>query len=150
MYDSWRPPGLQHARPPCTSPFPEFTEIQILEPYWRHFLNDSLSTRGKGKPKDKVCGIPASPYFSRCSLDWSMPPPSASRQASLVGLWVSSGMLPSCPVAEVVVIGNWQEDRPFFFSHLCLSASDCYSSLPFLCKTCVQSWPHSLTFSPTH
>ena len=67
------------------------------------FLMIACTTRGKGKPKDKVCGIP---YFSRCSLDWSMPPPSASRLVSLVRLRVSSGMLPSCPVAQVVVIGN--------------------------------------------
>ena len=131
--------------PPVPHRFRSSPKFKFWSPAGGIFLMIACTTRGKGKPKDKVCGIP---YFSRCSLDWSMPPPSASRLVSLVRRRVSSGMLPSCPVAQVVVIGNQKEERPFFFSHLCLST--CYSSLPFLCKTCVQSSPHSLTFSPTH
>ena len=89
--------------PPVPHRFRSSPKFKFWSPAEGIFLMIACTTRGKGKPKDKVCGIP---YFSRCSLDWSMPPPSASRLVSLVRLRVSSGMLPSCPVAQVVVIGN--------------------------------------------
>lgn len=110
-------------------------------------------TPGMGKSKGKVCGIPASPYFSGKVAAVQVPLVSCCASAKCI--WhpvhprVSSGALPSCLVADVVVTGNRKEERPFF-SHLCLSASYCYSSLPLLSKTYVQNWPYSLSFSPTH
>ena len=36
MSDSWWPHGLQHARPPCPSPTPEFTQTHVHWSRWCH------------------------------------------------------------------------------------------------------------------
>ena len=36
MSDSWQPHGLQHARPPCPSPTPEFTQTHV------HWVSDAI------------------------------------------------------------------------------------------------------------
>ena len=155
VHDSWRSPGLQHARPPCPSLFRSSPKFKFWSPAGGIFLMIPCATRSKGKPEDKVCGIPLCPLI-------------LARECTGAGaLWAGLCLRRVLPAGKSSPSVGEQWHAPLLFScrggcHWKLergkalflpSLPSCIWLLfqpPLSLQTCVQSWPHSLTFSPTY